>query len=202
MLVRLSALVCFGAIAYLGMFLLTELPIGWTRGHLTGAEWLAVGTGVIVSAHIVLVIHELGHAIGGWLAGYRLREITVGLITVERRRERLRLGFNRRLQHYGGSVRMMPGKAEESKGRTVLLLALGPMASLAAGAAVTLAGLVWLPDIAAARTGLGGLLLIRQIAVIGVGSVVVGLANLVPVSFYGRRSDGAKLWERIHESNR
>lgn len=199
MLFRLIAILSFGAIAYLGMVLLTELEIGWTGRHVTDAQWFAVVVGVIISAHVVLVIHELGHVVGGWLAGYRLRELTVGLVTVERRGERLRLGLNRRLRHYGGLVRMMPGDFEESKGRTVLLLLLGPAASLVVGAVITLAAMRWLSNPTVQRVNLGDFFLMKQVAVIGVGSVVVGLANLVPVSFYGRKSDGAKLWERVQE---
>lgn len=197
MLFRLITLVCFGAIAFLGMFLLTELGIVWTGRHLTDAQWFAVVVSVIISAHLVLLIHELGHVIGGWLAGYRLRELTVGLVTVERRGERLRLGLNHRLRHYGGLVQMIPGESDESKGRTVLLLLLGPAASLLVGAVITLAGLRWLADATTLEPTLGGVLLTRQVAVVGVGSVVVGLANLVPVTFYGRKSDGAELWEQM-----
>lgn len=58
-------MVCFGAIAYVGAFLITELGIGFARSRLTDAEWIAVGIGMIISAHVVLVIHELGHVIGG-----------------------------------------------------------------------------------------------------------------------------------------
>ncbi|MGH7574580.1 MAG: hypothetical protein ACREM1_05535 [Longimicrobiales bacterium] len=179
------------------MYLLAELRIELIGPPLSAAEWAAVGIIVIIAAHVVLLIHELGHVLGGWLAGYRFRELIVGLVTVERRGDRLRVGLNRRLRHYGGRVLMLPGRAQESKGRTVLLLVLGPVTSLAAGSVVTLAGLAWLSGAAVATVDLGEILLTRQIAVIGVGSVVVGLANLVPVSFHGRKSDGAKLWERL-----
>lgn len=199
MLFRVGALACFGSIAYVGMYLLAELRIELIGPPLSAAEWTAVGIVVIIAAHVVLLIHELGHVLGGWLAGYRFRELIVGLVTVERRGDRLRVGLNRRLRHYGGRVLMLPGRAQESKRRTVLLLVLGPVASLAAGSVVTLAGLAWLSGAAVATVDLGEIILTRQIAVIGVGSVVVGLANLVPVSFYGRKSDGAKLWERLRE---
>lgn len=138
MLFRVGALACFGAIAYVGMYLLAELRIELIGPPLSAAEWAAVGIVVIIAAHVVLLVHELGHVLGGSLAGYRFRELIVGLVTVERRGDRLRVGLNRRLRHYGGRVLMLPGRAQESKGRTVLLLVLGPVTSLAAGSVVTL----------------------------------------------------------------
>jgi hypothetical protein len=150
---------------------------------------------------VVLLIHELGHVAGGWLAGYRLRELTVGPLTALRGDAGIRIAANRRLTHYGGLVRMMPSDAVESRARTALQFACGPGASILVGVAVTMIGVRWLADPSVAESGFRSYLIAKQFNVIGAGSIVVGLANLVPVTFGDRLSDGARLWQLLERSD-
>jgi hypothetical protein len=188
------------AIAYLGMSIITVLRDQMPRMPLTSSEWIVLGLAAVVSAHVVLLVHELGHIVGGWIAGYRFRLLIVGPLAIERDDGGLHVQWNRALQHYGGQVAMAPVDATASKMGAALHVALGPVASIAFGAAVTLAGLDWLSDPAVRDVSFRGFFISRQVAVIGVGSIVVGLANLVPMSFSGRRSDGARLWELMGQS--
>jgi hypothetical protein len=197
---KLVVSVSVAAIAYLGMSIIAALRDQMPHMPLTGVEWVVLGVGAIASAHVVLLVHELGHIVGGWIAGYRFRLLILGPLAIERAGDGLHVHWNRDLHHYGGQVGMAPPDAAGSKTRTALHVALGPIASIAFGAAVTLAGLDWLSDPAVRDMSFRGFFISRQIAVIGAGSIVVGLANLVPMSFSGRRSDGARLWELMGES--
>lgn len=187
-----AALIGFAVVAWIGMQLLTRLQSGVPRPRLEPTQWVVLVVGVVLGAHVVLLIHEIGHVLGGWLAGYRLRDLAVGPVRLTRSAGRLHVVANRRLADYGGLVRMEPGRADESRWRTAILLAAGPAASLLLGAALS----------TAARGGFGGALfrdyIVNRLTVlVAVGSVIVGLANLIPVSFSGRRSDGAELWARL-----
>lgn len=199
---KLAAFASLVAIAYLGMSILTVLRERMPRPYLlTAEEWVLLSVAAIVSAHVVLLVHELGHIVGGWVAGYRFRHLVIGPLAIERDDDGLHVRLNRDLHHYGGQVGMVPSDAMGSNTRMALLVALGPIASIAFGAVVTLAGLYWLSDPAVRDVSFRGFFISRQVAVIGAGSLVVGLANLVPMKFSGRRSDGARLFELLGAGN-
>lgn len=191
---RLVVLGGFGAIAWLGMALLEALRLPFPRPPLTTGEWIAFWIAVLVSAHLVLVVHELGHVVGGLLAGYRVQRVTVGPLSVELGDGRVRIRLNRELREYGGVVRMAERADGAPRLRAGIVALAGPVASVAAGALVVGAAAAWLADPPISAVGFRGYLIAKLAAVFGVGSVVVGLANLLPVSFSGRLSDGARLW--------
>jgi len=184
----------FAAIAWLGMALLDALRFPVPRPPLTTGEWVVFWLAVLISAHLVLLVHELGHVAGGVLAGYRVERVTVGPVSVELAGGRVRVRLNRELREYGGVVRMTERADGPSRVRAGIVALAGPAASVAAGALVVGAAAAWLADPPVSAVGFRGYLIAKQAAVFGVGSVVVGLANLLPVSFSGRLSDGARLW--------
>jgi len=192
-----GVLASFGAIAYVGFAIVETIGRRIPRLPLTGTEGFLLFLAVVASAHIVLFIHETGHVLGGWLVGYRFRLFVVGPIRIAREADRVRVGFNRDIRRYGGFVAMEPGRRTGTVLRTALVVAAGPTSSLLAGIAFTL---VALGEPSVREVDFGGFLLHRQLEIIGPGSIVVGLANLVPVAFSGGRSDGARLLELLMDS--
>lgn len=186
---QLGVLLSFAAIAYAG-FVLVEMTRGSLRPPpLTRTDTIIMMVALIVTGHVVLALHEIGHVIGGWIVGYRFRHFIVGPLRVARENGGLRIGPNTDLRRYAGSVGMEPGRSGHTRLRTAVLHAAGPAASLLAGAIITLIVL----GEPVRHADFGGFLVHRQLEVLGPGSIIVGLANLVPVSFSGGRSDGARL---------
>jgi hypothetical protein len=194
-LLRLFAFAMFACIVWFALSFLDAFRESISRPPLTAGEWVVLWAGLIVSAQVVLLVHELGHLLGGWLVGYRLQRLVVGPLTVVRDREGMHARLNRDPASYGGRVEMEGAtSSNRSRTRAAVFIVMGPLASLAAGGIVTFAGLEWLSEPAVYDMGFRGFFLSRQLAVVGVGSIIVGAANLVPLTLFGRQSDGARLF--------
>jgi hypothetical protein len=198
---RLVVLGGFGAIAWLGMALLEALRTPFPRPPLTTGEWIVLWLAALASAHLVLAVHELGHVVGGLLTGHRVEGVTVGPLALELG-GRLRVRLNCDLREYGGVVRLSDRSGGAPRLRAAIVALSGPAASVIAGALVVAAGAAWLADPPVSAAGFRSYVIAKQAAVFGVGSVVVGLANLLPVSFSGRLSDGARLWLLLRGTDR
>ena len=131
-------------------------------------------------------IHELGHAIFGVLAGFRIHLICVGPLGYRPIARKFEYVFRAQSGDFGGYVFATPRNPEMATIRNWMVLSAGgPLANfLVAILCVALAGVSTSP----ASDILGG---------IGMASAIVGLASLVPVwNFRGQehaRTDGAAL---------
>jgi hypothetical protein len=101
----------------------------WSGGRLLGA----LLQGVLV-AFAVVAVHELGHVVGGWLAGYRFHAMAVGPVRVERP---FRLSISREPGAWTrGWVRQSPTLWDHPRRRALTMILGGPAANLLTGAAV------------------------------------------------------------------
>lgn len=130
-----------------------------------------------------IALHELGHVIGGHLAGFRFVLYTVGPFRVAREVGGLRPGLNRSINLAGGVALMVPSTGEATPRALAGFIAGGPLASLLSGL-LLMAGAAFLPG-----RGLGFAFLATG-AAMNLGLFVV---SAVPSHFGGFDSDGRQL---------
>jgi len=145
-----------------------------------------------LSVGLAPLLHEVGHLVGGRLAGYRFMGLIWGPIRLLRTSGRLEFGFNKSLSLAGGIAICVPQDGVSRKRELVLFIAGGPAASLLVGAAalgvVVLAfpPSVWVnsPTITIAGLVMG---------VFGLASLAIGFITSLPIPGALVPSDGAQL---------
>jgi hypothetical protein len=151
------------------------------------AAWLWLLLLCAALAPVVVLVHELGHALAGALVGFRFQLVQVGPLALVRTPEGLRL----RRQRVAGLVLGQQSSAPEDDRALPWRLAAhgagGPLLNLLtavlAFGAVAAAGH---PSSAAGAHALGLLWVLGAVS-------VFGLADLVPLRLRGQPSDGARI---------
>lgn len=145
-----------------------------------------VGTNLgaaLIAWFLAILLHELGHVIGGVSQGFRFQLLVVGPLSVDRdnHTDRLRIRLNRQLQLAGGIAACLPDSDVRVMERMRVAVAGGPLASVivAIGAA-----LCWWQAPAGA---LGATLFCTALM-----SGAIGVATLVPLDMGSFVSDGKR----------
>jgi hypothetical protein len=162
---------------------LTATP---TEYFITGSLW-RLELGIVGLWFVAIVVHELGHAVGAALRGFRVITMYAGPLFVSHtERGGVRLGVRRAL--FGGAVLAVPRRwdGDQRLRRDYgWFVAAGPAASLLTGS-IALAVALWRPQF------WGELLLLVFSAI----SLTIGILTLVPTRrASGRTSDGQKLFD-------
>jgi hypothetical protein len=149
-------------------------------------DWgeLALLIGAIPAAiFLAILAHELGHLLGGRLVGFRFALLIAGPLKVQRIGERLRFGLNRSLGLSGGLAACAPSTAETHNlaRRMLVMVAGGPLTSLILG----LLALAAVP----LSAGFAEITLL----LLGVVSLALAIATLIPLSTGGFQSDGRRI---------
>jgi hypothetical protein len=144
---------------------------------------------VIVALWVLSVlVHELGHLVGGLLIGFRFNYIRIGPLRIERSGK-----FNWRWSWRflgGGATSALPVSRSALRWRLFLFVAAGPAASLACA--------LYVFKIMPRNNSMG--------AAVGLGFVVIstlmGFTNLLPLQRKGTMLDGLKLWILLFSKRR
>lgn len=144
---------------------------------------------VLLALLLITLLHEAGHVVAGWWAGYRLVQMQVAFVQVNAVEGGLRLKLTPNpLRGAGGFTVMAPTRLSRLRRRSLAMSAGGPAASLLSGllvvglfAVVVEAG-VW------GRFFLGFW---------GFNSLAVGALNLVPFQTGSVMSDGGRIWRLL-----
>ena len=140
-----------------------------------------------------IVVHELGHLLGGALVGFRAFLLIVGPLRLERSATGWRFAMNRSIALAGGLAGTAPTDAHRVRQRMAVVFAGGPIASVITGV-MALAWCVALrPSEFDMATPFGRVLLAAALAAYAFGSCGIGLVTLVPGRTSGFRTDGAQL---------
>ncbi len=137
---------------------------------------------------LCVLVHELGHLVTGWLAGFRCLGLILGPIEAKRDDDKLSVKFNSDSPWAGGFALCVPQSTENLVRRTFLLVAGGPGASLLGAAAGW--AFVWMTT---SGSGSVSSLLQAWIALFSAISLFLATASLVPSRAGRFLSDGARL---------
>jgi hypothetical protein len=131
-----------------------------------------------------VVLHELGHVIGGLLAGFRFICLAAGPLRVIATARGIRFGWNRNLDLAGGMATTLPKDGRNLRPRLMAAVGGGPLSSLLlglAGGGLTIRLLPVAPDLGALA------------AMVGLAGLAIFLATISPQQSGGAQSDGGQL---------
>ena len=131
----------------------------------------------------ILLVHELGHVLGGKLVGFRFLLLIVGPLKVTGGKNGLRFELNRNLAMAGGLAACLPIDTRNLNRRLLVMVMGGPLASL--------------------LLGLSGVSFFRAVfnhspwdllsLLLGLGSLAIAVVTLIPVTTSGYMTDGSQI---------
>ena len=153
----------------------------WIGDALRNASMYDVALAGVVAILLVIAMHEAGHAIAGWLAGFTIHSIRVN---------RFELHWPFKISFYrgsrsgaGGWVVCTPGKTDHLAIRSAVMVAGGPMTNL-----LSVLVVLALP----VAKGPWSVMFVFV-------SAVIGGSNLFPFRSAGVVSDGYRLWTLVRD---
>jgi hypothetical protein len=135
--------------------------------------------GIPLAVWLVILVHELGHVLAARLCGWRFLLLLVGPLRVVRGGRGLAWSFNRAWPTWGGLAASLPREGADVTREMLAVVLGGPLASLA------LAGTGLLLSRSDGPLAPWGLL-------VGVTSLLIAAATMLPMSSGGFQSDGAQ----------
>lgn len=175
------------SVAHFGDNIIGNLELSWFT--------IALLFGMVLLYHLVLLVHECGHLLGGRLVGFRFLLLIVGPLKLVREQHGIQASFNRSPGMWGGLAGSVPPNDHDLRRRMVVMAAGGPLASLVL--ALLTGSLAWgvshqtacPPACTSSSTTLVWLLLLFTSAT----SFLIFLVTSTPSRFGGFVSDGARL---------
>jgi hypothetical protein len=126
------------------------------------------------SLFAVIVVHEIGHLIFGWCAGFQLILIRFGPVRIN---STFRFSIKKEPETgASGAVHMIPGRSANLRSRAILVFLGGSFANVLTGTVILLL-----------KTS-------GPAVVFAVLSIIIGLTNLVPFRRLATLSDGKRIW--------
>ena len=159
----------------------------WGEHHHLPPPILNGWIGLVLAVHLGVFFHETGHFLAGLGSNMVLRQFQVGPVCGKVQDGHWRFSFNVAGLLGGGSVGMVPTYLENIRGRMVLMMLGGPVASLLTGSIATLLALSakgqpWEP-------------LWSFFAIFGTFGFLDFIANLTPTRPESHYSDGAQIYQ-------
>lgn len=134
----------------------------------------------------VVVVHEVGHLLAGWIVGFRFSRISIGPLCLKIEHGRLKVEGRGRLTGAAGYAGMHVNSVRRLRRRLLIFTLGGPTANL-----LSFAVMIALLDYSAPGAPNNWMSLpARLFAQI---SLIIGLVNLVPFSVGALFSDGARI---------
>jgi len=119
-------------------WILQDLPAWFEAQHMErssplGLAWIVIRS--IAALYAMVAIHELGHALAGRAAGFRMQSLRIGPVEIQAGR----LRFHRRIGlAASGVAHLFPTAHDHLAQRSFAMVAGGPLANLVTGCAVLL----------------------------------------------------------------
>ncbi|MEZ4592011.1 MAG: hypothetical protein R3D55_12850 [Chloroflexota bacterium] len=154
-------------------------------------EEILLFTAVLLAAFFAIVLHELGHLLGGKLGGFRFALLVVGPLRLTRNDHGWHLGWNGSLSMAGGLAGSLPTPTSNLRRGLLLMIAGGPLTSLLLGGAALTVTLAMEPVVKTA------VVLHLLLLAFGATSLFIGLVTLLPLTTGGFKSDGKRLLELL-----
>lgn len=190
-LVMLLAASAGGLIAYVGVTGL--INAGFAEGLLSQSSnhWPLVIACWLVAVWVAITMHELGHMTGAVLAGLLPLMLFSGPLQLELEAGKLRCSINRHRSTWGGLAVAIPRAGSSLEPRQAIwTVAGGPLSSVL----VALVTLTIYPYL----SGIESVLFLQ----VGLMSLAIGVATLIPLQSGGFASDGGQLWQLLRSDAR
>jgi len=129
-----------------------------------------------------IAVHEAGHLVAGWAVGFRFSFVAIGPFSLRLQYGRLKISMRRGMPA-GGHAGMQVDRVRRLRHRLLVFMIGGPFANLLT------AGLLVLVDHWTAESNWFSL----PIRIFWMISLILGLANLVPIRAGMRYTDGARV---------
>ena len=133
---------------------------------------------------LALAFHELGHVVGGLLAGFRFISLVAGPLRVIATAQGVRFGLNRNPDQGGGMATTLPMEDRNLQRRLLAAVGGGPLSNLLLALVAGDLAIYLLPAV----PELGALA-----GMTGLASLAIFLATVSPYNSGGALSDGAQL---------
>jgi Peptidase family M50 len=169
-----------------GLILFAALKLLVPPSSMKGKVSLLGMLAIVPIIYGVIVAHELGHLIGGKLAGMQLQMFAAGPVLITRSRDGMQLELNRHWQMWGGMVALTPNGRANVGRQLICVIAGGPLMSLLLGISLVF-GAMMLP------AGTAKFLMILG----GITSCVIGAATLIPNTAASFPSDGRQILDLL-----
>ena len=157
---------------------------------LFGSFW-RLATAVTLILFLTTAVHELGHLVGGKLAGLRFHLLIIGPLRVARENSKLRVGWHKSAAIFNGMTGCTPDDAHNLPRRLLVFTLGGPLASLLQAAVAAIIFFRWSADVHFANTMAWA---VENMAMTAVFGAVYFLSSLKPSRYQsGLPADGGRI---------
>ncbi|MCS6808415.1 MAG: hypothetical protein RML40_07300 [Bacteroidota bacterium] len=158
-------------------------------------QWLDISVIMLLalcSVFAVIAMHELGHVLGGILAGFRFHLFIVGPLCITRENDRLVWSLNNDVSLYGGIAACIPYELTQNIRRGMMQLALGgPLVSVLFGTGMLVVAAFVIPILQSVQPWGNWMLFFSGLT--GASSLLLAVATGIPYRVGGFFSDGARV---------
>jgi len=146
---------------------------------------LAILLSIPIAFYLCIIIHELGHVLGGLIMGNEFVFVTAGPLKLSKEEDKLRFGINKHINLSGGLAMTLPRKVEGFRLRRFIVIVGGPLFSLlSAIVCIFIYRLSW--------NSLSGNWQVF-ILMFGVLSALIFMITIIPRNVNGMMTDGYQL---------
>ncbi|MGD8318831.1 MAG: M50 family metallopeptidase [Gemmatimonadota bacterium] len=187
------------ALSVVSVFTVGIVLSGWLARELAEMNLVYL---FLVPAYVTVVLtHEAGHAVAGLAMSFRVAFLYMGPLRVEwpKGRRPMRVELNHRLSLWGGAVVVLPRSYPPGdelgpfRIRMATMFAAGPGASVFGGL-IALGLSLRFPSLQVGSFDSP----ISWLQLLALMSILIGLAQLVPIRFGDQRSDGLRVLRLLH----
>ena len=191
MLVTLALFLGGGAVGYLGAGFMKGETISEMAPESGSSLAFAIATALVLvffAYLICILIHELGHVIGGLVMGNTFSFMTVGPFQWIKEDGRLQFKWNSDMASFGGMALTLPSQVENFKKRRLVVIGGGPLASLSLFAIAWWISLL-VPD--------GYKMVGLFFKILSFFSLLIFVVTIVPAKVGGFMTDGMQILRTI-----
>lgn len=149
---------------------------------------------MLISSFLVILIHEMGHILGGLIMGNEFSMMIVGPLKLQKEDGQYQLTFNKNIAMAGGLALTLPTKVEGFKKRRAAVIGGGPFASLIL-AIIAYFLFVNFSDVSSKMVDSFFLFL-------GILSAAIFIITIIPMKVGGFMSDGMQLLMTFREDEK
>ena len=180
----LTSTILGGCVSYVGIKMVMDAQLVRELVGMAPIHTLAFAAVAIVLVWLALLVHEVGHLLGGWLGGLRPFLLLAGPLRVNFEDRGAAFRYNGEISTWGGLALALPRGEQVERRAVAMMVGGGP------GASVVLAGAAWMMPAE-------GLMTQGWLSLLWITSSAIAMGTLLPMSMGGYVSDGSQLLQLL-----